>query len=189
MYWWNITIWAVKCMCRSNKLLHALTRTTSSGCLVLHRTVHALWNLYGNPYEVRDLFLWEMLTETAISYFLNVEKIWNSAQRNLSSILQFYRGYFFSTQQYPPREIDQWNRCRFSTKWHVTVPNSVTPLKPIVCKWIYMSPGRYCQMTHKYTYIKISFASSWNCDFEKFLSHFVKKIEKCSFFVVKNNKS
>ena len=35
------------------RLFHALTRTTSSGCLVLHRTVHALWNLYGNPYRNR----------------------------------------------------------------------------------------------------------------------------------------
>ena len=33
--------------------VHAPTHTTSSGCLVLHRTVHALWNLYGNPYRNR----------------------------------------------------------------------------------------------------------------------------------------
>ena len=26
---------------------------TSSGCFMLHRTVHALWNLYGNPYRNR----------------------------------------------------------------------------------------------------------------------------------------
>ena len=32
---------------------HAPTRTTSSGCFMLHRTVHALWSLYGNPYRNR----------------------------------------------------------------------------------------------------------------------------------------
>ena len=37
----------------SARLFHAATRTTSSGCLMLHRTVHALWNLYGNPYKNR----------------------------------------------------------------------------------------------------------------------------------------
>ena len=35
------------------RLFHAPTRTTSRGCLMLHRTVHALWNLYGNPYRNR----------------------------------------------------------------------------------------------------------------------------------------
>ena len=34
-------------------LFHAPTRTTSSRCVMLHRTVHALWNLYGNPYKNR----------------------------------------------------------------------------------------------------------------------------------------
>ena len=37
----------------SPRLFHAPTRTTSSGCFMLHRTVHALWNLYGNPYRNR----------------------------------------------------------------------------------------------------------------------------------------
>ena len=36
-----------------SRLFHAPTRTTSSGCFMLHRTVHALWNLYGNPYRNR----------------------------------------------------------------------------------------------------------------------------------------
>ena len=36
-----------------SRLFHTPTSTTSSGCLVLHRTVHALWNLYGNPYRNR----------------------------------------------------------------------------------------------------------------------------------------
>ena len=34
---------------RAVRLFHAPTRTTSSGCFMLHRTVHALWNLYGFP--------------------------------------------------------------------------------------------------------------------------------------------
>ena len=37
----------------ASRLFHAPTRTTSSGCLVLHRTDHALWNLYGDPYRNR----------------------------------------------------------------------------------------------------------------------------------------
>ena len=36
-----------------SRLFHAPTCTTSSGCFMLHRTVHALWNLYGNPYRNR----------------------------------------------------------------------------------------------------------------------------------------
>ena len=35
------------------RLFHVPTRTTSGGCFMLHRTVHALWNLYGNPYKNR----------------------------------------------------------------------------------------------------------------------------------------
>ena len=35
------------------RLFHTPTRTASSGCLMLHRTVHALWILYGNPYRNR----------------------------------------------------------------------------------------------------------------------------------------
>ena len=107
-------------------------------------------------YEVRDLFPWEMLTKTVISCFLNVEKIWNSEQINLSWTLNFYRRYFFRRNKIH-REIDQWNRCRFGAKWHATVPGfgdanfiySVTQIKPIICKWIYMSQGWYCQMTNK----------------------------------------
>ena len=99
-------------------------------------------------YEVRDLFPWEMLTKTAISCFLTVEKILNSAQINLSSTLNFLLKIFCRHNNIH-REIDQWNRRRFGAKWHVTVPNSVTPIKPIVCKLIHMSQGWYCQMTHK----------------------------------------
>ena len=36
-----------------------------------------------------------MLTKMAILCLLNVEKIWNSAQINLSSILNFYQIYVF----------------------------------------------------------------------------------------------
>ena len=46
-------------------------------------------------YEVRDLFPWEMLTKMVISCLLNVEKIWNSAQINLSSTLNIYQRYVF----------------------------------------------------------------------------------------------
>ena len=46
-------------------------------------------------YEVRDLFPWEMFTKMVISCLLNVEKIWHSAQINLSSTLNFYRKYVF----------------------------------------------------------------------------------------------
>ena len=35
------------------RLFHTPTRTTSSRCLMLHRNVHALWNLYGNPHKNR----------------------------------------------------------------------------------------------------------------------------------------
>ena len=35
------------------RLFHAPTRTISSGCFVLHRTIHGLWNLYGNPFKNR----------------------------------------------------------------------------------------------------------------------------------------
>ena len=35
------------------RLFHAPTRTTSNGCLVLDRTVHALWNLYGKIMQKR----------------------------------------------------------------------------------------------------------------------------------------
>ena len=94
-------------------------------------------------YVARDLFPWEMLTKTMISCFLNVGQIWNSAQINLSSTLKFYRRYFLRRNNIH-REIDQWNRRRFVAKWHVTAPNSVTPIKPFVCKWIYMSHGLYC---------------------------------------------
>ena len=112
-----------------------------------------------NCYEARDLFPWQMLTKTAISCFLNVQKIWHSAQINLSSTLNFYRRYCFRRNNIH-REKDQWNRRRFGAKRHVTVPCSVTPIKPIVCKWIYISQGWYCQMTYKLHYIKFPSAFS-----------------------------
>ena len=100
------------------------------------------------PYEVRDLFPWEMLTKTVISSFVNVEKNLkldtNKPRldiRLLPKILLRHNNIH--------REIDQWNRRRFGAKWNVTVPNSVTLIKPILCKWIYMLQWWYCQMTHK----------------------------------------
>ena len=99
-------------------------------------------------YEVRDLIPWEILTKMVIWYVLKVEKYWNSAQINLSSTLNFYRKIFFR-RNHIHREIDQWNRRRTGAKSNVTVPNSVTPIKSIVCEWIYMSQRRYFQMTRE----------------------------------------
>ena len=105
-----------------------------------------------------------------ISCLLNVEKIWNSAQINWSSTLNFYREYFFGRNNIH-REIDRWSRHRFGAKWNVTVPNSVMPVKPLVCKLIctchYM--GNVVKWHTNYTYIKFSSAFSGNCDFEQFL--------------------
>ena len=84
------------------------------------------------------------------------------------------------------REIDQWNRRRFGTKWHVTVPNSVTPNKPIVCKWIYMSQEWYCQMT------QVARILNFHPHFRKTVisGNFYQILdEKCSFFVAWHNKS
>ena len=50
---------------------------------------------YLQYYEVRDLFPWEMPSKMMISCLLNVEKIWNSAQINWSSTINFNRKYFF----------------------------------------------------------------------------------------------
>ena len=125
------------------------------------------WRL-GNRYEVRDLFPWKMTTKMIISCLLNVKKIWNSAQINLCSTWIFYRIYFYRSNNIH-REIDQWNRHRFGTKWNVTVPNSVTPVKPIVCKWICMSLSNVVKWHTNYMYIKLPSAFSWNYNFEQFL--------------------
>ena len=67
------------------------------------------YSIAWNRYEVRDIIPWEMLTKMVISWLLNVEKIWNSAQINWSSILNLYRKYVFdatiSTEK-PTSEID-----------------------------------------------------------------------------------
>ena len=83
---------------------------------------------------------------------------------NLSSTWNFYQKCFFWSNNIH-REIDQWNRRRFGTKWNVAVPYSVTPVKPIVCKWIYLSRGNVVKWHTNYSYIKFSFVFSWNCDF------------------------
>ena len=50
---WGQTLSLYRFHIINTRLFHAPTHTTSSGCFVLHRTVHALWNLYGNPYKNR----------------------------------------------------------------------------------------------------------------------------------------
>ena len=75
-------------------------------------------------------------------------KIWNYVLINLSSTFNFYGKILFRCNNIH-REIDQWNRRRLGAKWNVTVPSSVTQIKPIVCKWIYMSQRWYCQMTYE----------------------------------------
>ena len=84
-----------------------------------------------------------------------------------------------------PREIDQWNRRRFGAKWNVTVPNSVTPIKPIVYELLYMSEG-YFQMTRDLSiydiFIRI-FVKLW------FWTIFMKFMTKMQFFAVQYNKS
>ena len=72
----------------------------------------------------------------------------NSTQINLSSTINFYRKIVFQRNSIH-RENDQWNSRRFGAKWNVTVLNSVTPIKPIVCEWIYMSQGWYFQLTRE----------------------------------------
>ena len=62
------------------------------------------WNCI---YEVRDLFPWEMLTKMVISCFLNVKKIWDSAQINLSSTLNCFRRYFFDATIYADKSTSE----------------------------------------------------------------------------------
>ena len=46
----NLTAATVHCRTR---LFHSSTHTTSRRCFILDRTIHDLWNLYGNPYKSR----------------------------------------------------------------------------------------------------------------------------------------
>ena len=128
-------------------------------------------------YEVRDLFPWEMFTKMVISCLLNVEKIWNSAQIKLDFKLLMKICFRRNNIHW---EIDQWNRRRFGAKLLVTVPNSVAPIKPIVCKLIYMSQGLCCQITHKLLvcsiFIRI-FAKLW------FWAIFIKFMTKNAVFL------
>ena len=115
-----------------------------------------------------------IFTKMVIQYFLQVEKWWNSAQMNLSSTYKFLpKKNIFHIHQ----EIDQWNRRRFGAKWKVTVPNSVSPIKPIICKRIYMSEGWYFQMTRELHVSKI-FVELW------FWEIFIKIMMKNVFFTV-----
>ena len=54
----------------------------------------------------------------------------NSAQINLSSTWNFLPKILFRRNNIH-REIDHWNRRWFGAKWHVTVPNSVAPVKHV----------------------------------------------------------
>ena len=134
-----------------------------------------------NRYEVRDLFPWKMTTKMIISCLLNVKKNLKLDRKNLKLDLNLLPKIFFRSNNIH-REIDQWNRRRFGTKWNVTIPNSVTPVKPIVCKWIYMSRGNVVKWHTNYTYIKFPSVFSWNCDFEHFFFYKIHD-EKCSFLL------
>ena len=98
--------------------------------------------------EVRDLFPWEIFTKMVISCLLNVEKNLKLCANKLKLDLKLLPKICFRRNNIY-WEIDPWNRRRFGAKWHVTVPNSVASVKPIVCKLIYISQGLCCQVTHK----------------------------------------
>ena len=119
-------------------------------------------------YEVRDLFPWEMIIKMVISYLLNVEKIWNSAQINLSSTLNFLPKILFRRNNIH-QEIDHWNRHWFGAKWHVTVPNSVAQLNLSYANEYTCNRGNVVKWHTNDTYVKFSSVFSWNCDFEQFL--------------------
>ena len=118
-----------------------------------------------------------MPTKMIISCLLDVKKIWNSAQINLSSTRNFNQKYSFEAT-ISTEKSTQWNRRRFGAKWNVTVSNSVTPVKPIACKWIYISPGSVVKWHTNYTYIKFSSAVSWNW----FWAIFIKFMPKNAVF-------
>ena len=122
--------------------LYIVVGFSRSRTLIAHQLTGKLLYI---RYEV-NLFPWEMITKTVTSCFLNVEKNRKLGTNKLK--LHFLLKIFFRHNNIH-RKIDQWNRRRFGAKWHVTVPNSVTPIKHIVCKWIHMSQGWYCQITHK----------------------------------------
>ena len=92
---------------------------------------------YVMKYEVRDLFPWEILTKIMKLGTNKLKLDLKLLPKNVSRRNHFHR------------EIDLWNRRRFGAKWNVTVPNSVTPIKPIVCEWMSMSEEWYFQMTRE----------------------------------------
>ena len=91
-----------------------------------------------HSYEVR-IFPWEILT-------IKGWKIMKLSTNKLKLDLKLLPKNIFQRNHFH-REIDQWNWRWFGAKWNVTVPNSVTAIKPIVCEWIYMSEEWYFQMT------------------------------------------
>ena len=69
--------------------------------------------------------------------FSNVVKNWKSAQVYLSSTSKFYRTCLLFFRNHIQRGIDPWlQRPDLATKWNVTVPNSITLIKPIVCRYV-----------------------------------------------------
>ena len=89
----------VSLLLTSSKLLKEIMYEVLLECLNEHKIFV--------EYEVRDLFPWAILTKTMISYFLNIEKIWNSAQIKLSSTLNFYRRYFFDAWIFTEKSISE----------------------------------------------------------------------------------
>ena len=81
---------------------------------------------------------WKMPSKMIIACLLNFKKYQKLGTNRFKPDWKLLPKIFFRSNNIH-REIDQWNRHRFGPKWNVTVPNSVTPVKPIVCKWIYMS--------------------------------------------------
>ena len=119
-------------------------------------------------YEVRDIFPWEMFTKMVISCLLNVENIWNSAQINLSSTLNFYWRYVFdatiSTEQ-STSEIDA-DLTQTGMQLYL-IPSRQLNLS--YANWYTCHRGYVVKWHTYYTYVKFPSAFSWNCDFGQFL--------------------
>ena len=108
--WWNHkNCWAQHWLSFGN--LHCfdeVENVSGSVCfLPIHDFVLKFWNLHyfhlWKIYEVRDLFPWEMLTKTAISCFLNVEKNLKLGTNKLKLDFKLFTEDILSTQQYSSR--------------------------------------------------------------------------------------
>ena len=104
-------------------------------------------------------------------------KCWKSQKLCINKLKRVLPKIFFRRNNIH-REIDQWNRHRFGAKWHVTVPNSITPIKPCANEYA-CHRGDICQMTQKLhvylIFIRI-FVKLW---FREFFYQIHD--EKCSF--------